>query len=79
MDEPPLASGALPQIDDQLRLLRAFWDVFDETGESGQTSWEILDGIRSEVNDCFHEGPSAIYRAISLTAKAIHLMAGGTD
>jgi hypothetical protein len=62
----------------QFDLLRDFWDRFDETGESGQTSREILESIRSEVNDCFHRGPSALYEAMSLTAKAMRLMTGDT-
>jgi hypothetical protein len=75
MVQPPFGSDDL-DAHRQFELLRQFWDRFDETGESGQTSWEILDGIRSEVNDCFYRGPSAVHQAISLTAKAMLLMTG---
>jgi hypothetical protein len=75
MEKPRFGSDD-PDTRHQLELLLQFWQRFDETGESGQTSWEILEGIRSEVNDCFFRGPSAIQQAISLTARAMLLMTG---
>lgn len=77
MDDPRFCS-AFPDPHEQFELLRQFWDRFDETGESGQAPREILEGIRSEVNDCFYRGPSALYEAMSLTAKAMRLMTGDT-
>jgi hypothetical protein len=68
-----------PSIHQQLELLMQFWDVYDETGESGQTSRETLDGLRAKVNDCFHRGPSALAEAMSLTAEAMLLMMGDSD
>jgi transcriptional regulator with XRE-family HTH domain len=65
-----------PDVRREFELIMQFWARFDETGESGQTSREVLERLRSQVNDCFHRGPAGFNEARSLTAEAMALMLG---
>lgn len=65
-----------PDIREQFELIQVIWNRFDETGETGQTSREVVERYRAEVSDCFQRGPSAFYKAISLMAELLAKMSG---
>ena len=53
-----------------------FWNALGTGGESGATTWEVLDRFQNEVTDCLYRNPPDIDRAYSLTAEAALLIAG---
>lgn len=61
---------------DRLRLITEWWNRLAVCGDSGGTTWEVLDELGTAVTDCLHHAPPELERAESLTAKAILLMAG---
>jgi hypothetical protein len=66
-----------PQESDARRQqLIEFWNGLRTCGDSGATTWEVLDALESEVTGCLYRSPRDIDRAESLTAQAALLIVG---
>ncbi len=70
---PPEDARAL---DAQWGRILAFWGDVDASDDTGQTTRDVLDQLRSEVMECLRRAPPDIGRAESFSAKAYHLMTG---
>jgi len=62
----------------RLRLLAEWWSALRTTGDAGATTWEVLEELEQKVTDCITIDPPDLGRAESLTAQAMHLIAGHT-
>lgn len=66
-----------PQATDARRQqLIEFWNELRTCGDSGATTWEVLDALENEVTGCLYRSPPDVDRAESLTAQAALLIAG---
>ena len=69
-----------PKATDFLRQqLVEFWNELRTCGDSGATTWEVLDLLEKDVTECLYRSPPDIARAESLTAQAALLIAGFTE
>jgi hypothetical protein len=57
----------------------AVWNEIRVTDDIGVADREVIDALEREVTDCLVQEPPDIGRAISLTAKALALIAGLND
>lgn len=71
---------SLPDDPDRLaarkKQLADWWNSLHLGGNPGASTWEVLDGIERQVSDCLYGDHADISRAESLTAEAMHLVAG---
>lgn len=56
-----------------------FWNALRTCGDSGATTWEVLDALENEVTGCLYRSPPDIARAESLTGQAAILIAGFSE
>lgn len=57
-------------------LIIEFWRELQRSGDSGATSWEVLDSIANRVTEALMQEPPDLNRAESLTARALLLIEG---
>jgi hypothetical protein len=67
-----------PSDDDanKIRLMAEFWNALRICEDTGAASKESLEELERGVTECLYARPPDIERAESLTACAMHLMAG---
>ena len=63
-------------VEQRIRLVVDFWNQLDCCGESGATTWGVLEELRLEVTECLDRGPPDLNKAESLTAYAMLLVTG---
>ncbi len=63
----------------QLRQVAEWWNQLRVSGDSGATTWEVLDDLERKVTDCITADPPDIARAVSLTMRAMHFVAGNEN
>lgn len=69
-----------PQVDEaRIWEIVNFWNGLRTCGESGATTWEVLESLEHQVTECLCDDPPNIRGAESLTAQAALLIAGFTD
>jgi hypothetical protein len=68
-----------PQSTARCQQLIGFWNGLRTCGDSGATTWEVLDALENEVTGCLYRSPPDIGQAESLTAQAALLIAGFTE
>lgn len=61
------------------QLLVDWWSALRVCGDSGATTWEVLDGLEREVTECLALPTPDLVQAKSLTAMAMHLIAGNEN
>ncbi len=66
-------------VEPRIRRIVDFWNELDCSGESGATTWEVLEELRLEVTECLSRDPPDIDLAESLTARAMHSIAGAEN
>ena len=69
-----------PSLAERLSQIEAFWEQLCvmADGNPGETTWEELDRLRSEVVAALARMPKDVSKAESLTAYAVLLMTGQT-
>jgi hypothetical protein len=65
--------------EDRLRLVAEFWNELQTDGDYGKADQVVVDKISQQVTDAMSQNPPDISRAESLTAYALHLLAGNID
>ena len=68
-----------PQDARRQQLIIEFWNELRTCGESGATTWEVLDSLERLVTECLDHRPPDLGGAESLTALAALLMMGCSD
>ena len=69
-----------PQATDARRQqLIEFWNELRTCGNSGATTWEVLESLERQVTECLDHDPPDVGGAESLTARAALLMMGQSD
>jgi hypothetical protein len=69
-----------PQATDaRCQQLIEFWNELRTCGDSGATTWEVLESLERQVTECLDDCPPDIGRAESVTALAALLMMGQGD
>jgi hypothetical protein len=63
----------------RLQQIVIFWNKLRTSGETGETTWEVLEPLEQQVTECLESDPPDIRRAESLTAKAAFLIEGCSD
>lgn len=63
-------------VQERIRQIVDFWNELDCCGESGETTWGVLEELRLEVTECLDRTPPCVNKAESLTAYALLLMTG---
>jgi len=71
-----LSSGDPPDRDHRLQQVIDFWNGLSCHGDAGETTWEVLEDLQTQVSDCLSREPVDLERAESLTAYAALLMSG---
>lgn len=71
-DEPDQARVQTQQIVE-------FWSQLRVGGETGATTWDVLESIELKVTDCLARRPPDVANAGSLTAFAMLLITGGSE
>lgn len=56
-----------------------FWNELRTWGDSGATTWEVLESLERQVTECLDHAPPEVGEAESLTALAALLIAGQSD
>ena len=76
-------NGLLPErvrvSSSTIKLIADWWSELYVCGDSGATTWGVLDTISLEVTDCLSCDPPNESKAASLTAKAQMLLTGHVD
>lgn len=72
LEEPPDQSDRTDQI-------VGVWNSLRTGDDPGATNWEVLERLEREVTDCLAKRPPDVMNAWSKTAKALLLIAGGSD
>ncbi|NLS93689.1 MAG: hypothetical protein GXX96_16130 [Planctomycetaceae bacterium] len=67
------------RMDARYLQLSEFWNELRTCGDSGATTWEVLDALETEITECLYRNPPDIDRAMSLTARAALMIAGFTE
>jgi hypothetical protein len=68
-----------PTTDARRQQLIEFWNELRTCGNSGATTWEVLESLERQVTECLDQYPPDIGAAESLTALAALLMTGQGD
>jgi hypothetical protein len=68
--------GGPPDRAERTQQVVDFWNALSVGGESGETTWGVLEEIQAEVTDCLSREPKDLERAEGLTAYAAMLMSG---
>jgi hypothetical protein len=69
-----------PQATDNRRQkIIFFWNELRTCGNSGATTWEVLESLERQVTEYIDHNPPEIRRAESLTAYAALLIEGCND
>ena len=63
----------------QTEAIVSMWNELRVGGNSGATTWEVLDALERQVSECLCRKPPDLGEARSLTYKAALLMAGSDD
>jgi hypothetical protein len=63
----------------RIRQLTEFWNCLRVEGDSGATTWEVLERLERSVTDSLYRLPPDLDAAESATAQAMFIMAGGYD
>jgi hypothetical protein len=63
----------------QTEAIVSLWSELRVGGNSGATTWEVLDQLEQQVSECLSRKPPDLVEARSLTYKAALLMAGSYD
>jgi len=62
-----------------LRLIAEFWNEVQTNGDYGMADQVVVDEISQQVTDAMSQNPADVDHAESLTAYALHLLAGNID
>ena len=62
--------------DDRLQMIISFWNGLSVYSDAGETTWGVLDELRTQVSDRLSRTPADIDVAMSLTALAALLISG---
>lgn len=69
----------ITNLESRRSRISGFWSDLSFCDDSGGTTWDVLDGIRTEVMELLARGsPGDIRRAERLTAKAEFMIEGGS-
>ena len=68
--------GGAAERKERIQRVIDFWTALYVGGDSGETTWGVLDGIQAQVTDGLSREPKDIGLAESLTAYAALLIAG---
>jgi hypothetical protein len=63
----------------QRKAIVSWWNELRVGGDSGATTWEVLDALERRVSECLDRASPDVGDATSLTAKAALLIAGSYD
>ena len=66
--------GDKPDLEWRLHQILVFWEQLDVGENPGETTWEELGALRSQVNVALASNPPAVTLAETLTAYAVLLM-----
>ena len=58
-------------VDDRVQAMKEFWTDLEMSGDSGCTTWDVLDPIKHKVTRCLMQNPPDLRHAESLTAEAM--------
>ena len=74
-----LSPGGEPDIECRLDQIKWFWQCLRAGENSGETTWEELENLQTEVANALAQNPSDVSQAETLTAYALLLMTGAHD
>lgn len=76
MHRNALSPAPPPPPEDRRQLIINWWTDLMESGDAGETTWEVLERIQDGVTECLMQSPPDYAKAESLTAKAALLVGG---
>jgi hypothetical protein len=71
-----LSPGGLPDQQQRLQGVIAFWNALSCREDAGETTWGVLEELQTQVAECLSAEPPDLAKAESLTAQAALLMVG---